>query len=114
MEFWKYDASVREARRILSDPAKDSGMGSGYMYVSVDIQLLKETARRVYQSNGYSVEAEYDPGGVQVVSADCPSQICVYTGRISHSGQVTVCLPSRIVILLEGTADAGVPDAVLR
>jgi len=46
VEFWKYDASVREARRILSDPAKDPGMGSGDVYVSLDIQLLRETERR--------------------------------------------------------------------
>jgi len=46
VEFWKYDASVREARRILSDPAEDPGMGSGDVYVSLDIQLLTETERR--------------------------------------------------------------------
>ena len=46
VECWRYDASVREARRILSDPAGDPGFGSGDVYVSLDIQLLKEGGRR--------------------------------------------------------------------
>ncbi len=46
MEFWRYDASVREARRILSNPSEDPGHDSGDVYVSVDIQLVSETQRR--------------------------------------------------------------------
>ena len=73
MEFWKYDASVREARRILSDPAKDPGMGSGDVYVSVDIQLLTETARRpsvmvrsvlkTASANEFGYARDYDSAG---------------------------------------------------
>ena len=46
VERWSYDASIREARRILSDPDLDPGFGSGDVYVGLDIQLLTETARR--------------------------------------------------------------------
>ena len=46
VETWRYDASVREARRILSDPEGDLGWGSGDVYVSLDIQVLTETERR--------------------------------------------------------------------
>jgi hypothetical protein len=46
VETWRYDASVREARRILSDPDGDPGWGSGDVYVSLDIQVLTETERR--------------------------------------------------------------------
>ena len=79
----------------------------------VRLEQLEQPEVRVYHSNGYTVEAEYDADGVQVVFADCPSQICVYTGRISHSGQAIICLPAHIVILLEGAAETDAPDAVL-
>lgn len=46
LEAWRYDDGVREARRILSDPAADPGFGSGDVYVGLDIQLLTETQRR--------------------------------------------------------------------
>lgn len=46
VEHWRYDASVREARRILSDAELDPGYGTGDAYVGLDIQLLTETARR--------------------------------------------------------------------
>ena len=46
VESWRCDTPVREARRILSDAELDPGYGSGDAYVSLDIQLVKETARR--------------------------------------------------------------------
>ena len=70
---------------------------------------------RDYTNNGYLVRVLYRPEdvpGVQVVYADCPSQVCVYTGRITRPGQLIVCLPSRIVVRLEGGA-SDVPDAVV-
>ena len=33
--------------------------------------------------------------------ADCPDQICVKTGEISHVGETIVCLPHRVVIEVE-------------
>ena len=46
VEYWSYDESVREARHILSPASGDPGHDSGDVYVSLDIQLLKETSRR--------------------------------------------------------------------
>lgn len=73
LEFWKYDSSVREARRILSDPAKDPGMGSGDVYVSLDIQLLTETERcpalmlrsvlKTASANEFGYARDYDSPG---------------------------------------------------
>jgi hypothetical protein len=69
---------------------------------------------RAYSGNGYALRVAFDPDGVQVASADCPTQDCVHTGKITQGGQSVVCLPARIVIRLEGGApDVGAPDAVL-
>ena len=35
---------------------------------------------------------------VYMESADCPNQICVHHGAISHTGETIVCLPNRVVI----------------
>lgn len=40
-------------------------------------------------------------GAVRVWQADCPDQLCVRQGEISHSGQSIVCLPNRLAVTLE-------------
>lgn len=67
-----------------------------------------------FSANGYVLRIAFAPDGVQVLSADCPTQDCVHTGKVTKSGQSIVCLPARIVVRLEGGApDADAPDAVL-
>ena len=91
--------------------------------VSIDGQTyervsLSDSAEedRTYTGQGYTLHVRFCPdgqAGVEVSSADCPTQDCVHTGRISRPGQSIVCLPGRIVITLEGgSASAGV-DAVI-
>lgn len=80
---------------------------------------------KTYSNNGYTLTVA--PGtkdlssldgskkkiaGIRVAESDCPTQDCVHTGIVSHSGQSIVCLPARIVIQLVGGADSGL-DAVL-
>lgn len=50
--------------------------------------------------------------GVRVISADCHSQTCVHTGKISGSGQVIACLPHRLIIKLAGPDGGSGVDAV--
>lgn len=46
-------------------------------------------------------------GAVSVTEADCPDGICKKTGTIKNAGEAIVCAPGRIVIEIEGGADAG-------
>lgn len=79
------------------------------------VTLSDAVARRTYSANGYALNVEFRPDGVQVLTADCPTQDCVHTGTVKFGGQSIVCLPARIVIRLEGgAADSDAPDAVLR
>ncbi|MBQ9493590.1 MAG: NusG domain II-containing protein [Oscillibacter sp.] len=85
--------------------------------VEIDRARIDTPAERTYAANGCTLHARFCPDGVpgaRVVSADCPTQDCVHTGTVTHSGEAIVCLPARIVIRLEGGAvpdDA--PDAVI-
>ncbi len=87
--------------------------GQTYERVSLSGEAESE---RTYTGQGYTLHVRFCPdgqAGVEVSSADCPTQDCVHTGRISRPGQSIVCLPGRIVITLEGgSASAGV-DAVI-
>ena len=52
-------------------------------------------------------------GSIQVVSADCPDQVCVRTGRITQAGETIVCLPAEMALeILPGEESDGQVDAV--
>jgi hypothetical protein len=46
-------------------------------------------------------------GRVRFVASPCRNQVCVRSGWLSHSGDATACLPSRISVVLAGDAGAG-------
>lgn len=100
--------------------SQGGGAGELTAVVSVDgreverIALDSAAGERVYAGNGYTLTVDFEPGGVTVREADCPTQDCVHTGTITRSGQSIVCLPGRIIIQLTGgPADASAPDVVI-
>lgn len=75
---------------------------------------------QTYTGNGYTLQVglDYpiypDQPCVRVAGSDCPTQDCVHTGEIYRAGQSIVCLPARIIIQLEGAAEASDgPDIVI-
>ena len=40
-------------------------------------------------------------GCARIESADCPDKVCVHTHPISEVGQTVVCLPRKLVIVIE-------------
>lgn len=42
------------------------------------------------------------PDGVSFESSSCKDKACVKKGRITHSGEIAVCVPNRVVIKLVG------------
>lgn len=114
----KYDALVVLAVLLLAAvlgarfwfASADGGALTAVVLVDgVEAERLALTAaeRDYTSSNGYTVHVAVTPDGVRVDRADCPTQDCVHTGTIRRAGQSIVCLPARIVITLEGAADAG-------
>lgn len=67
---------------------------------------------RQISANGYTLHLSLTAEAVWMESADCPTQDCVHTGKISRGGQSIVCLPARVSVQLKGGAADGV-DAVL-
>ncbi|MEG2176886.1 MAG: NusG domain II-containing protein [Oscillibacter sp.] len=67
---------------------------------------------RTITAHGYTLHLQLTEEAVWMETADCPTQDCVHTGRISRSGQSVVCLPARFSVQLTGETADGV-DAVL-
>ena len=68
---------------------------------------------RTYSGNGYTLRVSLSPEGIRVEEADCPTQDCVHTGRISRAGQSIVCLPAQVAVQLGGAATPDGPDVIV-
>ena len=66
------------------------------------ITVANTSMEKELQAGGYVFELVIDGGEVWLERADCPTQDCVHTGRISKAGQSIVCLPARLSLRLMG------------
>ena len=95
----------------------DKGTARVEIYVEGELYktvLLYEGEQQVeiHTASGSNTVAVYSDG-VRVVYADCASQACVNTGKVSTSGGVIACLPHRMMVKLAGDMGGGL-DAVAR
>lgn len=74
----------------------------------------RETARyalgenrtvRIEGEGGYNLLV-IENGEAWLSEADCPTQLCVKTGKIRYGGQSIVCLPHRLAVRIIGGAFA--------
>lgn len=56
---------------------------------------------------------QIEDGRADMISADCPDQLCVHQNSISKENQTIVCLPNKVVVEVIG-ADKAEYDAVVK
>jgi hypothetical protein len=86
---------------IYSFPADTGGSAE----VFIDNQLVKKISLavdKVYEFQGVlsSVKVEVREGKVGVIASACPLHLCLKQGKISQQGQIIVCLPNRLLIVI--------------
>ena len=50
-------------------------------------------------------------GEAWVSEANCPDKLCMGFGKISKNGEIIVCLPNRLIVVIEGGEASGI-DAI--
>ena len=60
---------------------------------------------RIEGAEGYNLLV-IENGEAWLSEADCPTQLCVKTGKIRYSGQSIVCLPHRLAVRIAGGASS--------
>ena len=66
-------------------------------------KITLESERRYYKTAGNELLLE--PDGATMIWADCDSQDCVHSGKITRQGGVIACLPNRVMVRLEGGSE---------
>lgn len=70
----------------------------GKVLRTVDLSAVREEERMTVQWEGHENTILIAPGEIRMLSADCPDQICVKSGKLIEGGLPIVCLPHRLVI----------------
>ena len=61
--------------------------------------------------NGGSNTLIVENGEAWISEANCPDKLCMGFGKISKKGEIIVCLPNRLIVVIEG-GEAAEVDAV--
>ena len=68
--------------------------------------LLNDSVKTEIQGvNGLSLSLEVEEGRVRVVDSKCPGKICEKTSYIDKTNESILCLPAKIVILIENAEE---------
>ena len=79
------------------------------------IQTVSLSEDQTFSPEGFpEITLEIRSGKIRFLSSDCPDQICVKSGFISHPGEYAVCLPHRLMIRIpeDPSSTDSRPDAV--
>lgn len=68
--------------------------------------LEKNHTETIHLSDGSYNTFEVKDGYVSMTDASCPDQICVNHSRISKKNETIVCLPDKVVIMVENGEEA--------
>jgi hypothetical protein len=73
---------------------------------------LRKDSREIIEGTQGNMVLEIHGGQVRVIESSCPLKICVKMGAISSPGRAIVCLPNKVVIVIEGDRQSDWIDAV--
>ena len=65
--------------------------------------LSEDRTVRIEGEGGYNLLV-IEGGEVYLSEADCPTQLCMKTGKIRYAGQSIVCLPHKLAVRIVGGA----------
>ncbi|MBQ7173029.1 MAG: NusG domain II-containing protein [Clostridia bacterium] len=54
------------------------------------------------ESNGHHLTIVIENGAAYVSDTDCKDKVCLHTGKIRESGEVILCVPAGVRILVKG------------
>jgi len=85
--------------------------GALYAQITVGGQVVKEMPLQTDGTFALEIRPqmlfEVRDGAIAITHSDCPDQICVHSGFLDRPGQVSVCLPNRVSLIVrsQSTAD---------
>lgn len=76
---------------------------NGEVIERIDLDEVEERREwKIYEKNGHYNTIKVEPQRIRFTDANCPDLVCVKAGWISQAGEISVCLPHKLLIRIEG------------
>lgn len=75
--------------------------------ISLENELKGDNVLRIEATDGYNI-LEITDGTASITEADCPDGLCVKQKAISKQGESLICLPHKLVIIVEGAEESDI------
>ncbi|HBX24598.1 MAG TPA: NusG domain II-containing protein [Desulfotomaculum sp.] len=75
---------------------------NGTIYKRINLTAVPVTEFIITDDGGHFNIIEIKNGQVRVKESNCPNKICVNTGWLSKPGQMSVCVPNGLKVIIEG------------
>lgn len=82
------------------------------LYKTIPLKENKDVEDIVINTDNGKNIIQFSNGGVRILEANCPDQICVNDGFKSKPGEILVCLPNKIVVEIKGQKNNLEPDGM--
>jgi hypothetical protein len=82
----------------------------GRLLFSKPITELQIAGSFAVEAMGFHYRISYQGGQIRFAEADCPDKVCVRTGWVSRSGQVSACVPGHLILKITGPATNSTND----
>jgi hypothetical protein len=80
---------------------------NGELYQTLNLDSCGDMSFTIYGDDGCFNTIQVQDGYIGITSASCPDKLCVHQGYINTSLLPITCLPNRVVIVVNGSEDAG-------
>ena len=68
----------------------------------MELDLSEDQVLTVNGAGGGYNRIQVRDGAVSVLEASCPDKVCVHTGTVRYPGETIVCLPNRMITVIQG------------
>ena len=72
---------------------------------------LHQSGQHTFEGAIGEVVLQVENGSIRVIASECPNKICIRQGKIHKPNQAIVCVPNRLVAMLNGRTNSDV-DAI--
>lgn len=77
----------------------------GIIYKKINLTGAAAEDLKITDNNGHFNIVEVNNGKLRIKEANCPEKICVNAGWLSKPGQIAVCMPHRLKVVVEGAPE---------
>lgn len=95
--FWMNSHSEAQQNSLIADITRD-----GKVIQKIDLNKVTKPQTILLNNNGYKLTVIAEKGKIRVLDADCPDKICKNFGWLTKPGDNAICMPSRIIVMIEG------------